>query len=129
MGNGIGLKKNLRMQITKRPALYEKIMLRRCCKTIAHEIGHMHQIGHCVYYDCMMNGSGHLQEDFQQSMHLCPVDLKKLDFIIGNGNILKRYENLLSFYEQQGWNGDADWITNRISNDENQENTIIDLTL
>lgn len=44
-----------------------------------------------------MNGSGHLQEDFRQSMFLCPVDLKKLSALF-EFDILDRYEKLMEFY-------------------------------
>jgi len=42
----------------------EGVMLLRACKTAAHEIAHMFGIGHCLYRHCLMNGCGHLKEDF-----------------------------------------------------------------
>ena len=29
---------------------------------MCHEIGHMYGIHHCVFFECLMNGSNHLQE-------------------------------------------------------------------
>jgi len=48
-------------------------LLERCCKVLAHEILHLFSIDHCSYYECLMNGSGRLSEDFAQPIHLCPV--------------------------------------------------------
>ena len=42
----------------------EGVRLLRACKTAAHEITHMFGIGHCLYRHCLMNGCGHLKEDF-----------------------------------------------------------------
>ena len=81
-----------------------------------HETAHLLGVDHCVYYSCCMNGSGHLAEDFRklkyyvccsvmpvpicimyintgQSMHLCPVDLRKLCHLCGF-NISQRYKNV-----------------------------------
>jgi hypothetical protein len=35
-------------------------------------------IGHCVHRHCLMNGCGHLKEDFAAPPFLCPVDLAKV---------------------------------------------------
>jgi bacterioferritin len=36
--------------------------LRRSCKVLAHEIGHMFGLSHCVFFHCLMNGSNSLAE-------------------------------------------------------------------
>ncbi|KAK3592952.1 hypothetical protein CHS0354_036811 [Potamilus streckersoni] len=59
------------------------LLLQRGSKLLVHEICHLLGIDHCIYFDCCMNGSGHLAEDFRQSMHLCPVDLHKLHILVG----------------------------------------------
>lgn len=73
------------------------ITLSRACKLLVHETMHLLGFPHCIYMDCCMNGSGHLQEDFRQSMLLCPVDLKKLSALF-EFDILNRYEKLMGFY-------------------------------
>ena len=40
-------------------------IFQRSCKLVVHEICHILGIAHCIYYDCCMNGSGHLAEDFR----------------------------------------------------------------
>ncbi|ESO92355.1 hypothetical protein LOTGIDRAFT_79079, partial [Lottia gigantea] len=69
----------------------KKLILQRSCKLVVHEICHILGIDHCIFYDCCMNGSGHLEEDFQQPMFLCPVDLHKLQTLCGF-DIKKRYK-------------------------------------
>ena len=59
------------------------LALARACKTAAHEVLHMYGIGHCVHQSCLMNGSGHLLEDFAAPAHLCAVDLAKLCVVLG----------------------------------------------
>ena len=48
---------------------------------MTHEIGHMFGVKHCVYYNCAMNGSNHLQESDRRTEHLCPVCLRKLQVL------------------------------------------------
>lgn len=55
----------------------------RSAKVVVHELGHLFAIDHCTFHFCCMNGSGHLQEDYDQPLHFCPVDLRKLQRITG----------------------------------------------
>jgi archaemetzincin len=38
---------------------YETVLLRRSCKVLAHETGHMFGLAHCTFFNCLMNGSNH----------------------------------------------------------------------
>eukprot|EP01084_Bolivina_argentea_P300403 517993_1 len=40
----------------------QKIFLKRCIKVLVHELGHLFGMGHCVFFECIMNGSMHLDE-------------------------------------------------------------------
>lgn len=82
----------------ERRKLYN-LLLTRSCKLLAHETCHLLGIDHCVYFDCCMNGSGHLDEDFRQSMFLCPIDLKKL-WIIYKFDVNKRFLEILDFFKK-----------------------------
>ena len=53
-------------------------LLARACKTAAHELLHMYGIGHCLHRACLMNGTGHIKEDFAAPPVLCPVCLAKM---------------------------------------------------
>ena len=91
----------------------EGVRLLRACKTAAHEITHMFGVGHCLHRRCLMNGCGHLKEDFAAPPQLCPVDLAKLAVAVGGGfDLVARYEALLAFCEAQpsGFGEFAAWL-------------------
>jgi len=48
-----------------------------------------------------MNGSNHLAESDARPLHLCPVDLRKLQWSIGF-DVVERYRRLLDFCRQEG---------------------------
>ena len=56
----------------------DNLMLYRACKVMTHEIGHMFGIRHCIYYECGMNGSNHIQECETRPLYYCVVCLRKL---------------------------------------------------
>ena len=99
------------------PAFYEsarikespKLLLKRCCKVLAHETCHMFGIKHCIYFRCLMNGSNSLSESDRRPINLCPVCLRKLHRSIGFG-ISERYRSLADFYESQGFQEEYLWI-------------------
>jgi len=45
---------------------------------MTHEIGHMFTMKHCVYYNCLMNGSMSLEESKTRFPFYCPVCIRKL---------------------------------------------------
>jgi archaemetzincin len=107
----------------KRGKDYEKVLLRRSCKVLAHEIGHMFGLKHCIYFKCAMNGSNHLKESDSRPMYLCPVCLRKLQYGIGF-DVVSRYSNLLQFYRpaeplaRRGWKvgfeEETQWVIKRL---------------
>lgn len=92
---------------------YRRLLLRRSCKVLAHEIGHMFSLQHCVFFRCVMNGSNHLQESDARPLSLCPVCLRKLQYSIGF-DVADRYRGLLDFYRELGFYGEAKWVSNRL---------------
>ncbi len=90
-----------------------QLMLRRCCKVLAHETCHMFGIEHCVWFRCLMNGSNHLDESDARPLHLCPVDLRKLQWSIGF-DVVERYRRLRDFHRQAGFEDEAQWLDKRI---------------
>jgi len=91
------------------PAEARALILRRTLKVVSHELGHAFGISHCTYFACVMNGSNHLEEADRAPMHLCPVDLRKLQTSTGF-EPRPRYEALASFYREIGLDDQADWI-------------------
>jgi hypothetical protein len=57
--------------------------LRRSSKLLLHEFGHLYVLDHCIYFKCLMVGTGHLVEDFDAPMHLCGIRLRKLRWRLG----------------------------------------------
>lgn len=92
----------------------KSVMLQRSCKLLVHEIAHILGVDHCIWYSCCMNGSGHLSEDFRQSMHLCPVDLRKLQTLIGF-DVIDRYQKLNDFFTKHCLEEEREWTQKRIA--------------
>lgn len=92
---------------------YQTLLLRRSCKVLAHETGHMFGLAHCVYFNCLMNGSNHLAESDRRPLHLCPVCLRKLQSSIGF-DVLKRYDGLTGIDRALGFTDEAEWLDRRI---------------
>lgn len=90
-----------------------RLVLRRSCKVLAHETAHMFGIEHCVWYQCLMNGSNHLAEADARPLHLCPVDLRKLQWSIGF-DVVDRYRRLRDFHRQAGFEDEAQWLDKRL---------------
>jgi len=88
-------------------------MRKRCCRVIAHEIGHMAGIAHCIYFRCLMNGSSSLAESDRRPLHLCPIDLRKLQWLIGF-DFEERYTRLEQFWGAAGEAREAAWVASRL---------------
>jgi archaemetzincin len=97
----------------KREKDYEKILLRRSCRVLAHETAHMFGLQHCIYFKCVLNGSNHLKESDSRPLHLCPVCLRKLQYSIGF-DVVARYRNLLHFYQKVDLDNETQWLTSRL---------------
>ena len=97
----------------KRRKNFQGVLLRRSCKVLAHETGHMFSLAHCIYFQCVMNGSNHLQESDARPFSLCPVCLRKLQFSIGF-DVVNRYQKLLDFYKRVSFENEAGWVSSRL---------------
>lgn len=92
----------------------ETLMLRRSCKVLAHESGHMFGLAHCTFFNCLMNGSNHLAESDRRPLHLCPVCLRKLHWSVGF-DVLQRCQALERVARVHGFADEADWLSRRIN--------------
>ncbi len=90
-----------------------KLVLQRSCRLLVHETMHLLGFNHCIYYSCCMNGSGHLKEDFNQPMFLCPVDLLKLKYLCGIC-LRCRYEHLQEFFKDHCMASEVTWIKEKL---------------
>lgn len=78
-----------------------RLCLRRALQTATHEMGHMFTMHHCIYYECNMCGSNHLQESDRRPMALCPQCLAKLCHATGV-DPKSRFEKLIAFCKKHG---------------------------
>ncbi len=90
-----------------------KLVLRRSLKVLAHETAHAFGIRHCTAGLCVMNGSNHLEESDTKPLHLCPLDLRKLQWSVGF-DVGDRYRLLAGLYRELGLVDDAEWIARRL---------------
>lgn len=77
-------------------------ILHRGLKVLAHEVGHMFGIRHCIHYHCLMNGCNHLDESDASPLHLCPVCRRKLHSSLGF-DPAARERQLAEFFRGQGF--------------------------
>ena len=89
------------------------LFLRRSLKLLSHEAGHILSIHHCTTFRCVMQGANSLREDDGHPMHLCPIDLRKLQWNTGF-DVKERYRRLLEFYTGAGLGPEADWVSGRV---------------
>jgi len=97
-----------------RPADYRSLLFRRSCKVLAHEVGHLFGLHHCVYFDCLLNGSNSLAETDAAPAHLCPICLRKLRFAVQFDAVV-RYRELSGFCHRHGWTDEAEWTDRQLA--------------
>jgi len=99
----------------KRGKDYQKVLLKRSCRVLVHEMAHMFGLKHCIFFQCVLNGSNHLEESDSRPLHLCPVCLRKLQFSIGF-DVVDRFRKLILFYQRVGFDFDDEawWVANRL---------------
>ncbi len=90
-----------------------KLVLRRQLKLMVHELGHIFGVQHCVFFECVLNGSNHMEETDARPLHACPVCLRKLQRSIGL-DPAERYRGLLEFYRDTGLDAEARWVEGRL---------------
>jgi archaemetzincin len=93
---------------------YLDLILQRACKVMAHETAHMFGLPHCIYFECLENGSNHLAETDAQPQHLCPVCLRKLHLATGF-DAGQRYADLARFYRRHTWYDELDWVNRQLA--------------
>jgi len=98
----------------KRSNDYRQLILQRSCKVLAHETTHMFGLPHCIYFECLANGSNNLEEADICPHQLCPVCLRKLHFNV-QFNPVTRYEELARFYHAHDWDDDARWTDRQLA--------------
>lgn len=110
-------------------SMEESAFKRRCCMVLNHEVGHLFGIKHCIYAQCLMNGSNSLKEAEKRPFALCPIDLAKIfDTLTRSGLmpptgqhalrvtfLVEREAALLAFFEREGMESDAALARRRLA--------------
>jgi archaemetzincin len=92
----------------------EPLYRERCFRLVAHEVGHIMGMEHCVYYRCVMNGANSLDEDDTAPLHLCPVCQAKLRWNIGFDD-LAREKDLAAICAKNQIDDEAKWSQARVA--------------
>ena len=86
----------------------------RFCHVMVHEITHMFGLHHCIYYECLMNGTMSATEQQQCGIRiLCPICLKKLKQNL-KFNTTERFNELIYVCNQLGFTEEAQIYTQLI---------------
>jgi archaemetzincin len=93
----------------------EIIALRRACRVMTHEAGHMLGLAHCIFYRCEMNGAYSLDEADRTPMHECPLCHRKLLWNL-SFEPAKRFDALKMFFEKNKLTSEAEWMSARLKN-------------
>lgn len=95
-----------------RPDGWQQRLFRRATWTMVHETSHMFGITHCTFWRCVIAGANNEAEAERSPLHLCPVDLRKLQSSIGF-DPAKREEALAAVLHDVGIEDEAAWSANR----------------
>lgn len=100
-------------ETSKSEAESQAIILRRACKVICHELGHIFGLRHCINFTCLMNGANHVGELERQPPIECPACTKKLEQSFG-WNLLHRYKGMAPQLQKVGFTEDYLRLTQHI---------------
>ena len=64
-------------------------LLKRCAKLVIKNIAHMFGLKNCIFFSCIMNGFGSMEEFDSRPIEVCPCCLRKIFT-----NISRKYESL-----------------------------------
>jgi archaemetzincin len=83
---------------------------------LVSEIARLLGVSNCVYYHCMMNGTGHLTEDLSLPARMCPVDLRKVFYATERvSEIVPFVTSLNKFYAKYGITDEEEWTKGILS--------------
>ena len=95
-----------------RSAEFQVRIRERSYKLLAHEVGHTLGMEHCDRYECVMNGVAHLSELDATPLHLCPICMRKLVWLV-EVDQEARYRELAAHYAEVGLTRALDWVEAR----------------
>jgi archaemetzincin len=96
------------------PPSEPSLVRRRGLGVVAHEVGHMFGMQHCVHHKCLMNGSNNQDESDRTPLHVCAICLRKLHLLVGF-DPKDRYTKLERFYREHELIAEAAWVAARLA--------------
>lgn len=93
----------------KRPKDFKATVFKRLSGLMLHETCHLFGLKHCIYFECLMNGSNCVKENDARPLHLCPVCMRKLYHCVGFEPIV-RFQELRLFFGYIGFYAEAKWL-------------------
>jgi archaemetzincin len=87
----------------------DAIILRRACKVVCHELGHIFGLKHCINHHCLMNEANHLGELNRQRMVECPCCTKKLSYTF-RWDLAARYTAIRNASAELGFDDVVSWV-------------------
>jgi archaemetzincin len=78
----------------------------RTIKIATHETGHMFSMHHCIAYNCVMNGSNHLNETDSHPIDACPECMAKVSWF-SHVSPAVRYQRLAEVCRRNGLEKEA----------------------
>jgi archaemetzincin len=87
----------------------ESTILRRACKVVSHELGHLFGLRHCTDFLCLMNGANHVDELNRQPLLECPACTLKLTHTL-RWDVPSRYANLHDVAARLGFAAEAEFL-------------------
>lgn len=92
------------------PEERDAVILQRAAKVVAHELGHIFGLRHCISFRCLMNGVNHVGELNLQLPLECPCCTKKLQSSFG-WNLLERYRQLALALKEVGFQASEKYVS------------------
>lgn len=96
------------------PPSEPSLVRRRGLGIVAHEVGHMFGMQHCVHHRCLMNGANNQDEADRCPLHVCAICLRKIHLLVGF-DPKDRYAKLEQFYRAHGLDTEAQWVAGRLA--------------
>lgn len=92
---------------------FERTIMTRALRVLAHEIAHMFGLRHCAHFTCIMNPTAGLEHLDRLPLHLCPVCLRKL-WAVSELSLSERWVQLAALCGELGLVEEQAWFVERL---------------
>jgi len=94
----------------------DALFLRRTLGAVAHDVGHVLGMAHCVFFRCAMNGAATDEAVDERPMHFCPVCEEKISIALphARGVAAESRKRLRELYREYGLVPEARFVEKRL---------------